>query len=75
MFANTAWLCLRNIISSSRLGNRRHLFFCWIFFDVENTRSEGALEAGTARYFLAKIAMLGYALQCASHHARGSADR
>ena len=42
-----------------REGNKFHLFFCKMFLATENTLSEGAVEAGMAKYFLASFATSG----------------
>ena len=34
-------------------------FFCNIFFAVENTLSDGAVDAGIAKYFLASLEIIG----------------
>ena len=36
-----------------------HLFFCNIFSAVENTLSDGAVDAGIAKYFLASLEIIG----------------
>ena len=40
----------------SRSGKRLHRFFWSIFFAMEKTLSESAVEAGIAGYFLASLA-------------------
>ena len=42
----------------SRFGKSLHLFFCNIFFAVENTLSDGAVDAGIAKYFLASLKII-----------------
>ena len=39
----------------SRFGKSLHLLFCSIFFAVENTLSDGVVDAGIAKYFLASL--------------------
>ena len=65
-------LCLKNTAWSRCNGNIRHLFFWWMFLAVEKTLSDGAVEAGMAKYFRARVATCGYAVWCAAHHIRGS---
>ena len=43
-----------------------------MFLAVEKTLSDGAVEAGMAKYFRARVATCGYAVLCAAHHIRGS---
>ena len=44
---------------NSQFGKSLHLFFCNIFFAVENTLSDGAVDAGIAKYFLASLEIIG----------------
>ena len=50
---------LRKMHLLSRFGKNLHLFFCNIFFAVENTLSDGAVDAGIAKYFLASLEIIG----------------
>ena len=50
---------LRKMHLLSRFGKSLHLFFCNKFFAVENTFSDGAVDAGIAKYFLASLEIIG----------------
>ena len=50
---------LRKMHLLSRFGKSLHLFFCNIFFAVENILSDGAVDAGIAKYFLASLEIIG----------------
>ena len=43
----------------SRFGKVSFFFFCNIFFAVENTLSDGGVDAGIAKYFLARLEIIG----------------
>ena len=47
---------LRKMHILSRFGKSLHLY---IFFAVENTLSDGAVDAGIAKYFLASLEIIG----------------
>ena len=52
-------ICFRIMHLLSRFGKSLHLFYCNIFFAVENTLSDGVVDAGIAKYFLASLEIIG----------------
>ena len=67
---------LRKMHLLSRFGKSLHLYFCNIcFLAVENTLSDGAVDAGIAKYFLASLKIIGKDVSWHFHHVKGSSLR
>ena len=50
---------LRKMHLLSRFGKSLHLFFFNICFAIENALSDGAVDAGIAKYFLESLEIIG----------------